>query len=548
MRKLAVTVTLFSLFAGIAGYFLRTDELLYVFDPKTGLPERGAATTTGLILLTVFFLITVSVFSFLTLRRKKPATGFSNTFNSNSDIYPVFFVLLALLWAVGTLLHLLFLMETETLYSIDILFIALSLLPAACIAFFAIGVYHKSRGNAPYIMSIIPSVFMCFWLILLYRQNAANPILLSYVYQSLAIVSAALSFYYTSGFVCEKPSTGKAIVAYSSAIYFCCITMADNHGLGINLIFLAVIISSAAYLTLLLWNIKNRKDIEKLELAEEVYNLYRKVLPGIYRDEDTVRKLLVSKNVRIVDYKADKKLVGFSLIHNNAIYLLCVDTDYQKKGIGTKLLKQSEKIIRANGYSSVILGAGKDYIMPGVPMKNNAHMFFIKNGYTHSWGDTGCVDMSMELSGFDYSLHKPGDTVKYVTYRWAEPEDYDNIYQCVLNAEENFAEFYENKELYDSSSNTKILIAERKQRVVGVLMVINSKYNDGIGSLAALATAPDMRGKGIATMLMHLGTKALKDKGLRTSYLSYTYTDIVGLYSKVGYWVCMEYFMGKKNL
>jgi RimJ/RimL family protein N-acetyltransferase len=55
------------------------------------------------------------------------------------------------------------------------------------------------------------------------------------------------------------------------------------------------------------------------------------------------------------------------------------------------------------------------------------------------------------------------------------------------------------------------------------------------------------QGKGIATTMVRLGTKYLKDIGLSHAFLGYTYTDILAMYRRAGYEVCMEYFMGEKK-
>ena len=54
--------------------------------------------------------------------------------------------------------------------------------------------------------------------------------------------------------------------------------------------------------------------------------------------------------------------------------------------------------------------------------------------------------------------------------------------------------------------------------------------------------------KGIVTNMIKLGTKHLKDLGLRKAFLSYTYTDIINMYGRAGYKVSMEYYMGEKAI
>jgi len=143
----------------------------------------------------------------------------------------------------------------------DIYFIAFSIISAVSTAFFAIEMYKDSRRNAAYALSIIPTIFMCFWLIFLYRHNASNPVLLVYVYQCLAIVASALGFYFTSGFLYGKPAPGKSIVTYYAAIYFCFVSLADNLPSGIKLILCALIAINLVHSTMLIKNLQRKNDM-----------------------------------------------------------------------------------------------------------------------------------------------------------------------------------------------------------------------------------------------------------------------------------------------
>jgi len=248
----------FTILISVGGYYLRASERVNVFDPMTGLPARNATTTLVLIALSAAFMLFVIIFAINASIKHKALKGFENAFGTDPFAYPIVFTLIGIAWIVGTYMYFSDLNSVGSLTAIDIYFIAFSALAAISITFFAIEMYQDSRRKASYALSVVPTVFMCFWLILLYRQNASNPVLLSYAYQSLAIVASALSLYFTSGFLYDKPAPGKAIASYYAAIYFSAVTLADDHPMSIQLIFFALIAANLVYSTLLVKNLQKR--------------------------------------------------------------------------------------------------------------------------------------------------------------------------------------------------------------------------------------------------------------------------------------------------
>jgi ribosomal protein S18 acetylase RimI-like enzyme len=284
-------------------------------------------------------------------------------------------------------------------------------------------------------------------------------------------------------------------------------------------------------------------------MINEIIGLFRENLPNVLRRESVLSSVLGDKGNHIIECRDGGKLVGVSVINEGTIYLLCVDKPSQSQGIGTKLLSQSEEYIASKNFKKVALGLGKGYIMPGVPMNDGAHGFFVKFGYAHSWGDSGCIDMCQALEGFCYNDYAIGDTINGIKYRWAEVSDLESTVKCVSDAKEDFVQYYQVEELYKQGSNAPILIAEKDNEVLGTIMVsVGEMLGDNGGSLDCLATAQKHRGKGIATTLTTLGTKHLKDAGLSNAYLCFTYTDIADMYRRIGYEICMNYFMGEKLL
>ncbi|MCL2627302.1 MAG: AAC(3) family N-acetyltransferase [Oscillospiraceae bacterium] len=260
MRKFAIIAPLLSLAAGCGGFVLRRLEHIHVFDPITGLPARGALISHYLLALIAFFLLAACLFAAVTTSKKAPDDGFAKAFGTEFLFYPASLVIIGLVWFCGTILYIFGILGKDVLQTMNIYFILLSFLSAAATAFFAIEVYQQSQKKMPYALSIVPTLFFCFWLIWEYSQNAANPVLFVYVYQCLAIISAALCFYNISNFVYNKATPGKAIASFCSAIFFCAIALADDVGLGITLIYIAVIAAAAVHLFMLILNLKPKPE------------------------------------------------------------------------------------------------------------------------------------------------------------------------------------------------------------------------------------------------------------------------------------------------
>lgn len=247
----------FTLVAGATGFYLRLVELMDVFD-ENGLPQRGAGITYALIAVSVAVLVVITIFSIFAVAKHKAPVGFENAFGTDPLAYPISFSLIGIVWFVATIMRFIELRAVQPLPTIELIFMILSALSAISITLFAIEMYQNPRSKTKFALSLMPSLFMCFWLIFLYRQNASNPVLLSYCYEVLAIITAALGFYFTSGFVYNKSAPGKAIFSYSAAIYFCFVTLADKNPISIKLIIGAMIGLNVVHVSMLIRNLKWR--------------------------------------------------------------------------------------------------------------------------------------------------------------------------------------------------------------------------------------------------------------------------------------------------
>jgi len=248
-----------ALAAGAAGFYLRLLGL-DVFDKLTGLPKRGEPITFALIALSIVFILVFIIFSIIVFVKHSASSGFENAFGTDPLSYPLVFTLIGVAWLGATVKYYLDLGTLWPIPVVDLIFIVLSAFSAISIALFSIEMYQDPRRKSKFTLSVVPSLFMCLWLVVLYRRNAANPVLLSYCYECLAIITATLGFYFTSGFVYNKPAPGKSLVSYFAAIYFCFVTLADPHTLAVKIIFASLIAINVVHSSMLIKNLQLKEN------------------------------------------------------------------------------------------------------------------------------------------------------------------------------------------------------------------------------------------------------------------------------------------------
>lgn len=303
-------------------------------------------------------------------------------------------------------------------------------------------------------------------------------------------------------------------------------------------------------------------------MIETITQLFRTCYPGVVRSENSVRRSLSHEENNILTRFDGDTLVGAAVYYEDRILLLCVHPDSRGRGIGSDLLAQCEDAIRAAGYSSVFLSAGKKYLTPGAPIEfpgfEGNRAFFEKRGYVHTWGECECVDMMLTMAELDDLGVHIGDTIPGVskkqmldpddpcnrfTYRFAVPADMEKTTDCVAEAEEHFVKYYRNPDLYKGEGRDRVLIAENGEGLIcGALLVTAGGEAPGLGSVGCTSTRASFGGRGIATNMVKAGTMYLKEQGMTNGYLGYTYTDIIPMYARAGYKVSMKYFMGEKKL
>lgn len=297
------------------------------------------------------------------------------------------------------------------------------------------------------------------------------------------------------------------------------------------------------------------------------YEIFRRNFSFVVRNEEEALEIIKNPENKYIDICNDEgELIATSIIHKNTILMLCVDEAYRNNGLGSKLLTESEQFVESNGYETINVGVGDNYLMPGIPMAtkpydevlkedkvydhltNDAYVFFQKRGYAHSWEDANCFDMRSDLEKVDFPDQSIGDTIDGITYRFANLSDIPKIVECTEDAEPSFTEYYKNEKLYEEDSKQKVLIATKDNEVCGTLIVSMETEGKGLGSVGCTTVSHKYRGKHIGVNMVVLGTKYLKSLGIKNGFLGYTYSGLDRMYGYAGYQICIYYAMAQKSL
>ena len=300
---------------------------------------------------------------------------------------------------------------------------------------------------------------------------------------------------------------------------------------------------------------------------DELYELLLRSAPNTVRAVETARAVLNAPG-NYTELRRDSagRLIAALVMQGGTVYMLCVAPEARRRGIGSELLALAEARARSIGCADITIGAGDDYITPGVPtsimpyketpplppalysgLDDSAARFFINRGYTHYWGNCNCFDMRAELNGAA-ALPTPPCDIDGVHYRFAEPADMAAVAQCVRAAHPPFEQYYTAPELYTPSSRQRVLAAERCGTVAGAIIVSLESEGAGIGSVGCTAVSPEHQGRGIGSGLTRVSTGALRSCGMQTAFLGYTYSGLERMYGRAGYRICVYYLMARKAL
>jgi hypothetical protein len=236
MRKSVPWILILTVIAGICGFFLRKAELMTIFDETTGLALQWAPISMALgavcVLFAVLLLLLLTSFD-NRLFPKSCEQAFS--FQSSGVIALFFTLFLIMIYGAGHLLS--GYLCVGYFPTSEMVLAVLSVASSLCMLLSMLSIRRGKAGGDVAFYTVVPIAFYCFWLIWSYKYRAADPVLLDYIYELLAIVCSVLGAYFFSSFAFGRPKPKKLLFFSCAAAFLCITTLADAHPLPILLFF-----------------------------------------------------------------------------------------------------------------------------------------------------------------------------------------------------------------------------------------------------------------------------------------------------------------------
>ena len=225
MKKNSWIVAAAALLLGAAGWYLRRQQLAYGFETDSRFAIAGDRWALFLVSLAFVAVAAALIAAFLLQDRR--CTAYDGGRRCIGALLPAAGSLLLLL---GGVLRAVELARQGGLNRVtDLVFVILCV---ACGIIMLVFATRKLLGGEPGRMKsalLLLPVFYCYWLVILYKENAANPVLLEYCFEAVALACSCISFYFTAGIVNGKKGVRAFLFFHMLAIFF---LMTDLAGTG----------------------------------------------------------------------------------------------------------------------------------------------------------------------------------------------------------------------------------------------------------------------------------------------------------------------------
>ncbi len=226
-----------------------------------------------------------------------------------------------------------------------------------------------------------------------------------------------------------------------------------------------------------------------------------------------------------------------------SIRLLSVDPAYRRRGAASRLLRELEARLRADGFRTLRVGATAPiYFWPGLDVRYTpAFCFLQEHGFERS-GEA--VNMQVDLAAHDWNtsaeeerLAKQGFTVRRL-----EPEDEAEFSDWLA---EHWGPVWRYEALATLHNHpVSTFVATRADRICAFASYNATAFENGFGPTG---TEQELRGKGLGRILFHRCMRDLKELGYPTAEVCWV--GPIAFYARVAdAWINRVFWYLQKDL
>ena len=257
MQHEAYRLTGFTAVIAALGFLLRWLQNMNIIDPLTGLARQGTVISFLLSALIIIVAAALAAFAFY-LRQYDCPSAAEEALSGHTFLFTVFGVLIAAMLAVSGAIQLLQSGSAEWPMVHRLCGIC-TLAAAVGVLLLITGASNAEKGGARRFGSAVLVVFGCLWLITIYKDSAADPVLWTFAIEILAVCSSLIAFYYLAGYQYGEPKPLAAIFFCNFGAFLCIISAIDEHTLAESICYASVA------LLLLMWGFVLVENLQKAD-------------------------------------------------------------------------------------------------------------------------------------------------------------------------------------------------------------------------------------------------------------------------------------------
>jgi len=222
MKKFALIYAAVTAALGAAGAALHHIQMNTIIEAETGLAQRMAPITICLTVVSVLAAIIFLGMTFL-IKDRDVEPVYHTAFGTGSVLPLILYILTGIALLVGGILCWQYGAGIHSRGLLSRLLAAFAVLAAVSVVILALAGYRRKSGSETMLASFVIVLFACLFLIIFYKENAADPVLVKFVYDYLGVCAAALAGYYLAGYAFGR-SKPRATVFFSALGTYLCLT------------------------------------------------------------------------------------------------------------------------------------------------------------------------------------------------------------------------------------------------------------------------------------------------------------------------------------